>query len=101
MLIFVATKVNLMSAYQEQSDIQSALVNEEECALILHNDFNTFEHVIHCLVNIMGQEPLQAEQCAFIVHYKGKCTSKKGKFETLNPFHRILAQQGLTVSIDQ
>ena len=101
MLIFVATKVNLMSAYQEQSDIHSALVNEEECALILHDDFNTFEHVIHCLVNIMGQEPLQAEQCAFIVHYKGKCTIRKGKFETLNPFHRILAQQGLTVSIDK
>lgn len=90
-----------MSDYQEQSNFQSSLVNEEECALILHNDYNNIEHVIQCLVNIMGQDPIQAEQCAFIVHYKGKCVIKKGKFEALQPFHKILAHQGLTVSINQ
>jgi ATP-dependent Clp protease adaptor protein ClpS len=89
-----------MSAYQEQSNQDASIEKIEENSLILHNDFNAIEHVIHCLINVVGQDPIQAEQCAFMVHYKGKYAVKKGSFESLQPMHLLLSQLGLTVSID-
>ena len=41
--------------------------------LVLYNDeHNTFDHVIDMLVSVCGHEPTQAEQCALLVHFKGK-----------------------------
>jgi len=69
--------------------------------LILHNDdVNTFDFVIEMLVEICGHNPLQAEQCAFIVHYSGKCGVKKGSFEDLKPMCEALLEKGLSASID-
>jgi len=69
--------------------------------LILHNDdVNTFDFVIETLVEVCGQNPLQAEQCAFIVHYNGKCGVKKGSFEDLKPMCEALLEKGLSASID-
>jgi ATP-dependent Clp protease adaptor protein ClpS len=89
-----------MTQHQEQASHQEDILNEQDSVLILHNDFNTFDHVIHSLINVLGHDPIQAEQCAFIVHYKGKCIVKDGNFEKLLHYHKILASLGLTVSIE-
>ena len=69
--------------------------------LILHNDdFNTFDFVIDTLVEVCGHNPLQAEQCAFIVHYRGKCTVKNGSFDDLTPLCQALLDKGLSATID-
>lgn len=69
--------------------------------LILHNDdVNTFDFVIQTLVEICGHNPLQAEQCAFIVHYKGKCAVKKGSYDDLKPMCLELLRRGLSATID-
>ena len=50
--------------------------------LVLFNDeFNTFDFVIETLIDICGHEPLQAEQCTLITHYKGKCSVKSGDID--------------------
>ncbi len=68
--------------------------------LILHNDdFNTFEHVIDCLVNICKFDSLQAEQCATIVHFKGEYNLKSGSKDVLLPTYTKLKAKGLTVSL--
>ena len=68
--------------------------------LILFNDeVNTFEHVIDCLVSVCGHDAIQAEQCAVITHYKGKCSVKRGSFDDLHPMHSRLGENGLTVEI--
>ncbi len=68
--------------------------------LILHNDdVNTFDHVIESLVEICGHDPIQAEQCAWIVHYKGKCSVKRGTFDNLEPRCTALQDRGLSASI--
>jgi ATP-dependent Clp protease adaptor protein ClpS len=68
--------------------------------LILYNDdVNTFEHVIKALVEICGHELIQAEQCTFIVHTKGKCIIKNGILNELLKFKNSLQQRGLTVAI--
>ena len=68
------------------------LVKEKELnhIILFNDDVNTFEWVIECLVNYCGHEQLQAEQCATIVHYNGKCSVKKGEFDTLKPICETL-----------
>jgi len=69
--------------------------------LILHNDdFNTFDFVIESLIEICKHDPLQAEQCSLIVHYKGKCAVKSGVFDELKPKCDELTSRGLTATID-
>lgn len=56
----------------------------ESRKLVLYNDdVNTFDHVINCLIEICKHDALQAEQCALLVHYKGKAIVKEGEFEKL------------------
>ena len=69
--------------------------------LILHNDdINTFDFVIETLIDVCGHNPLQAEQCAFIVHHNGKCGIKKGSFTDLKPIYETLLGKGLSATID-
>lgn len=69
--------------------------------IILHNDdVNTFDHVIGSLVEICGHDPIQAEQCAWIVHYKGKCSVKRGTFDNLEPRCTALLDRGLSAAIE-
>lgn len=68
--------------------------------LMLYNDdVNTFAHVIQCLCEICGHEPIQAEQCAWIVHHNGKCSVKRGTFDALEPMCMALHEQGLSADI--
>lgn len=85
---------------------EEALLEEVLCEtgpfkeIVLHNDdVNTFEHVINCLIDICGHEPIQAEQCAHIVHYNGKCSVKRGTFDQLEPRCTALLDRGLSAEI--
>ncbi len=85
---------------------EEALLEEVLCEtgpvreLIVHNDdVNTFDHVIGCLVEICGHDPIQAEQCAWIVHYNGKCSVKRGTFDNLEPRCTALLDRGLSATI--
>ncbi|MCD6346946.1 MAG: ATP-dependent Clp protease adaptor ClpS [Bacteroidales bacterium] len=69
--------------------------------LILHNDeVNTFDHVINSLIEICEHNIVQAEQCAYITHYKGKCDVKSGSYKELSPKRLALMDRGLQVTID-
>ena len=84
--------------YEEAVGLEEVTVRERE--LILYNDdFNTFDHVIECLISICKHDPLQAEQCTHIVHYNGKCAVKTGSYAELNPLRVALADKGLSVVI--
>jgi len=70
--------------------------------LILHNDeVNTFEHVIDCLVRICAHDELQAEQCAMLVHYKGKATVKTGARADLMAMGIALTDEGLNATVGE
>lgn len=71
-----------------------------EKALVLFNDeINSFDFVIESLIKICNHAPEQAEQCALIAHFNGKCVIKTGKFVELKPPHDELSKRGLTVSV--
>lgn len=72
----------------------------EKHTLILYNDeINTFNHVIKSLVEVCGHDPVQAEQCALIVHLKGSCEIKSGIREVLLAMSRSLNAKGLTSKV--
>jgi ATP-dependent Clp protease adaptor protein ClpS len=52
------------------------------------------------LVKICDHEPLQAEQCAWIVHLNGKCSVKSGIYEELEPLCLQLLDNGLSAKIE-
>lgn len=84
--------------------IQEDVLVEESVGLhneiILYNDdVNTFDHVIDTLVRVCNHEPLQAEQCAVLVHYKGQCGVKTGSYDELKPFCSSLLDAGLSAEI--
>ncbi|MBM3165239.1 MAG: ATP-dependent Clp protease adaptor ClpS [Bacteroidetes bacterium] len=86
---------------KEKEGTKEVVVEQQQSALILYNDdFNTFDHVINCLVKICKHSPEAAEQCAFIVHYHGKCAVKHGTYQDLEPRCTALLDQGLSAAIE-
>ncbi len=67
--------------------------------ILFNDDFNTFDFVIATLIDICDHEPEQAEQCAMIVHYKGKCSVKSGNYYDLKPIYTEMSNRNLTVEI--
>jgi ATP-dependent Clp protease adaptor protein ClpS len=68
--------------------------------IILYNDdVNTFDWVIESLIEVCEHNPLQAEQCTILVHYKGKCGVKTGEYSKLVPICSALLERGLSAEI--
>jgi len=68
--------------------------------LVLNDDYNTFEWVIECFMDILQHSNEQAEQSAWIIHTKGKCSVKVGPFEVLKPLKDALVDRGLNAIIE-
>lgn len=68
--------------------------------IVLYNDnVNTFENVIESLMEVCNHNLYQAEQCAMLVHERGKCDIKTGFEEDLQPMKIELKKRGLKVKI--
>jgi ATP-dependent Clp protease adaptor protein ClpS len=65
---------------QEEVDVLEKETIQNEIVLF-NDDVNTFDHVIDSLIEICDHTLEQAEQCAILVHYKGKCTVKTGEYK--------------------
>jgi ATP-dependent Clp protease adaptor protein ClpS len=84
--------------------IQEEVVIKESTSLnneivLFNDDVNTFDHVIETLVLVCKHTSEQAEQCAILVHYKGKCTVKTGTLDELVPQCSLLLEAGLSAEI--
>ena len=74
--------------------------DEELRHLIVYNDdFNTFDHVINTLIKVCKHSAEQAEQCTWIIHYRGKCSVKKGTFDELRPMKDSICDAGIDAKI--
>jgi len=81
------------------SQLEEKIIKVE--ALVIYNDnVNTFDHVIESLIKICSHQSEQAEQCAYIIHHKGKCTVKSGEFKKLRPMCEALLERGLSAAIE-
>lgn len=84
-----------------QSHTLQKTIETADFQLVLYNDdHNTFDHVINCLVEYCKHDVYQAEQCAWIVHTKGKCAVKSGEYTLLEPLCTALLDKGLSAQIE-
>ncbi len=67
--------------------------------VVFNDDFNTFEHVIKTLVRVCKHPTEQAEQCTWLIHYKGKCAVKSGSYEELKPLKDGICEAGIDAKI--
>ena len=90
------TRVKEKSSFSLELEEKQDTVN----TLILYNDeVNTFDFVIDTLIEVCEHEPMQAENCAWITHYRGKCSVKKGPLDDLKPRYNEMTNRMLTVEI--
>jgi len=83
---------------QEEVEVLEDISNNNE--IVLYNDdVNTFDHVIDTLIKVCEHTSEQAEQCAILVHYKGRCTVKTGSYDELKPQCSSLLDAGLSAEI--
>lgn len=68
--------------------------------IVWNDDVNTFDHVIQSLVEICEHTREQAEQCSLIIHFKGKCSVKRGEFEKLRPMAEGLIDRTINATIE-
>ena len=86
---------------QEYIEVLEAIENIAVNDLIVYNDdVNTFDHVINTLIKVCRHSPEQAEQCTWIIHYKGKCTVKHGPFDELKPMKDAICDAGISAVIE-
>lgn len=87
--------------WQTQEEAELDVMVESLHNLIVWNDeVNTFDHVIDSLMDVCEHSPEQAEQCAMIIHHKGKYAVKTGSFDFLRPRAEALIDRGIQATID-
>lgn len=79
--------------------LEDAVDTEEHDLVVFNDDVNTFEHVAGILVKVCSHTREQAEQCTFIIHYKGKCAVKKGSRNILKPMCESILDAGIQAAI--
>lgn len=85
---------------EELVDVMEAVETTDLMGLVVFNDdINTFDHVIATLIRVCQHTPEQAEQCTFLIHYKGKCAVKSGSFDFLRPFREAICEEGIDARI--
>ncbi len=74
-------------------------VTDVKDLMVFNDDVNTFDHVINTLIRVCKHSAEQAEQCAMIIHYKGKCSVKKGEFKFLKPMQEAICDAGIDARV--
>lgn len=84
----------------ESTDVLTATASS--CQLIVWNDeVNTFNWVIETLMDVCNHSYEQAEQCAYIIHFKGKYAVKEGDYEELKPMCDAILERGINATVEE
>jgi ATP-dependent Clp protease adaptor protein ClpS len=68
--------------------------------LLWNDEVNTFQHVITCLVQIIGHSPAKAGELATLIHTEGKAVVKTTHLEYAETYRDSLEASGLTATIE-
>lgn len=97
-ITYYQKRMSTREKIQEEVDVLEDYGLNNEIVLF-NDDVNTFDHVIDTLIKVCKHTNEQAEQCAILVHYKGKCTVKTGSYDELKPQCTQLLEAGLSAEI--
>ena len=79
-------QINFSTSVEEEvvKEVKEEIKRQQQ--IVLYNDdLHTFDFVIEALVELCKHNLVQAEQCTYLVHFKGKCAVKNGPYEKLKP----------------
>ena len=91
------------SLSKEQEDIlveELTTDGEQTQLIVLNDDYNTFDWVIECFMEVLNHTSEQSEQLAWIIHTKGRASVKLGTLEELKPYKDALTDRGLNAIIE-
>jgi ATP-dependent Clp protease adaptor protein ClpS len=80
----------------KSSDSTSEKLTSRMELILFNDDVNTFDYIIESLVEVCDHDPVQAEQCATIAHFKGKCGIKTGALIELTLMNNELNSRGIS-----
>lgn len=85
----------------EEVLVDEGIDSGDVAELIVYNDdYNTFDWVIQCFVEVLSHSATQAEQLSIIIHTKGKATVKTSTMPVLRPLKDALVDRGLSAVIE-
>ena len=85
---------------EQEVDVLDEVVDLRLNELVVFNDaVNTFEHVINTLIKVCNHSTEQAEQCTWLIHFKGKCTVKHGTFDELAAMRNAICERGISAEV--
>lgn len=91
-----------LSLTQELEDVSVLSSVDDPVNLIVWNDnINTFDWVIESLMDVCEHTFEQAEQCAMIIHYKGKYAVKRGARKKITPMREALVDRGIGATVEE
>jgi ATP-dependent Clp protease adaptor protein ClpS len=95
----MALERNSRPQYADETDVLT--MNEDPCSLVVWNDeVNTFEWVIETLMEVCGHSNVQAEQCAYLIHFKGKYAVQNGSYDDLKQNCDAITDRGIGATIE-
>ena len=83
---------------EEVDFITSSLLNYN--LIVWNDDVNSFDWVIETLIDICNHTHEQAEQCALLIHTKGKYAVKQGKYNKLKVFCDAITERGINATVE-
>ncbi|MBK9254603.1 MAG: ATP-dependent Clp protease adaptor ClpS [Saprospiraceae bacterium] len=92
-----------MNQFDELEDVlieELSDVGEKSQLLVYNDDYNTFDWVIQCLMEVCNHTHEQSEQLSLLVHFKGKAVVKTGSLSVLKPMKDALVERGLSAVIE-
>jgi ATP-dependent Clp protease adaptor protein ClpS len=95
--------MNTGTKFDEDDDVmvlEDTTTGERSQLIVYNDDYNTFDWVIKCFMEVCNHTHEQSEQLSILVHFKGKATVKTGSLETLKPMKDALVDRGLSAVIE-
>ena len=93
-------KAVLFFCMKTEEDILVMEPELNKVIIVYNDDVNDFQHVIECFIKYCKHDLIQAEQCAYIIHERGKYAVKEGTYDELLPIKQALCENGLTAKIN-
>jgi ATP-dependent Clp protease adaptor protein ClpS len=98
--------ITMKNPYSTQENVSLTEVMDERettgYSLVVWNDeVNTFDWVIETLVEVCGHSTSQAEQCALIIHTKGKYAVRNGSYSQLKPQRDAITDRQINATLEQ
>jgi ATP-dependent Clp protease adaptor protein ClpS len=95
--------MNFDAALDELTEIlksEDVLMDTNSKLVVYNDDFNTFDWVIECFMQICNHTFEQSEQLSLLIHFKGKAVVKTAPFDKLKPLKDALVDRGLSAVIE-